>query len=972
MTSGRESSPAARLARLGFTRTTESAQVLLRWPILEGALEHFRDVADRDQALAALGDLLATGALDVSSWDDGHWLRIASVCGASQALADHLVRNPHHCSYVGAAESLPTFETLHRDLLASVVGKPWDAALDAMRIEYRRQVCAIAAFDLKSLQNSPNMMPAVANALTVLADAVVSAALQLAREQHSDSSRCDIAIIAMGKCGASELNYVSDVDVMFVARDVDGNDDFFALEIATDLAKDVMRACSSVTSQGSIWEVDAALRPEGKAGALVRTLESYVDYYQRWAQTWEYQALLKSRYMAGSAELGAEFTEAMQAFVWQAADRPGFVADVQAMRERVAELLPAREADRELKLGRGGLRDVEFAVQLLQLVHGRSDVMVRSPNTLIALEQLATWGYVGRDDAATLTKAYKFLRTLEHRIQVSKMRRTHVLPEDSEEQRVLGRSMGYLQDPIDELNREWRKFAGEVRRIHEKLFYRPLLNAVARLDSTEARLTPADAQLRLAALGYIDPDNALRHIESLTSGVTRRAAIQRTLLPVMLGWFAQAPDPDAGLLGFRRISEALGTSPWYLGLLRDESITAERLAKILASSRYATDLLMRSPESVRMLSSLDEMKPRTRDELLTEAQATAARHDNSKTAVGALRAMRRRELFRVSSSDVLGLMTAQEVGDALTDVTDAVLAGAIDVIASSMNDVPPFAVIAMGRYGGGEMGYSSDADVMFVYDDGDCDESIAHDRAHAIANELRTLLMAPSTDPELLIDADLRPEGKNGPLVRSLSSFASYYERWSSGWEVQALLRAEFAAGNSGLGQKFSELINPIRYNTAGLPDAQLREIRRLKARMESERLPRGVDPTLHTKLGPGGLSDVEWVVQVFQLQKGFDVPALQTTRTLKALAAATDEGLIDVGDSEVLAEAWTLVTRVRNASALVKGRAVDVLPTDVNDISRVAYALGFGLRGGQQLTDEYRRTTRRARSVVMRVFYGE
>jgi len=224
----------------------------------------------------------------------------------------------------------------------------------------------------------------------------------------------------------------------------------------------------------------------------------------------------------------------------------------------------------------------------------------------------------------------------------------------------------------------------------------------------------------------------------------------------------------------------------------------------------------------------------------------------------------------------------------------------------------------------------------------------------------------------LLIDADLRPEGKNGPLVRSLSSFASYYERWSSGWEVQALLRAEFAAGNSGLGQKFSELINPIRYNTAGLPDAQLREIRRLKARMESERLPRGVDPTLHTKLGPGGLSDVEWVVQVFQLQKGFDVPALQTTRTLKALAAATDEGLIDVGDSEVLAEAWTLVTRVRNASALVKGRAVDVLPTDVNDISRVAYALGFGLRGGQQLTDEYRRTTRRARSVVMRVFYGE
>jgi len=532
--------------------------------------------------------------------------------------------------------------------------------------------------------------------------------------------------------------------------------------------------------------------------------------------------------------------------------------------------------------------------------------------------------------------------------------------------------MGYLLDPIDDLNRDWRKYSAEVRRIHEKLFYRPLLQAVARLDSSDARLTPADARLRLAALGYVDPDSALRHLESLTSGVTRRAAIQRTLLPVMLGWFAQAPDPDAGLLGFRRISEALGATPWYLGLLRDESITAERLATILASSRYATDLLLRSPDSVRMLSSTDELQPRTREELLNEARATSSRYDTSLAAVTALRAMRRRELFRISSADVLGLLSARQVGDALTDVTDAVLAGALDSITARMDDAPPFAVVAMGRYGGGEMGYSSDADVMFVYDDSGRDEAIAHTSAHTIANELRTLLMAPSTDPELIIDADLRPEGRNGPLVRSLGSFAQYYERWSSGWEVQALLRAEIAAGDEVLGQGFTDLINPLRYNSQGLPDSQLREIRRLKARMESERLPRGIDPTLHTKLGPGGLSDVEWVAQVFQLQRGHDIPALRTTRTLLALEAATSAGLIDSADSEVLAQAWSLVTRVRNATALVRGRAADVLPVDLVELSRVAYSLGFGLRGGQQLTDDYRRMTRRARTVVMRVFYGE
>jgi glutamate-ammonia-ligase adenylyltransferase len=233
------------------------------------------------------------------------------------------------------------------------------------------------------------------------------------------------------------------------------------------------------------------------------------------------------------------------------------------MRERVTEFIPAKDADRELKLGRGGLRDVEFAVQLLQMVHGRSDELVRNPNTLLALEQLATWGYVAREDAATLTAAYRFLRTLEHRIQVFRMRRTHIMPTDETEQRRIGRSMGYQIDPIDELTKEWKKHAREVKRLHEKLFYRPLLNAVVKLDSADARLSPEAAGLRLQALGYKDPASALRHIEALTSGVSRRAVIQRTLLPVMLEWFAQAPDPDSGLFGFRQVSEALGTTPWY-------------------------------------------------------------------------------------------------------------------------------------------------------------------------------------------------------------------------------------------------------------------------------------------------------------------------------------------------------------------------------------------------------------------------
>ena len=412
-----------------------------------------------------------------------------------------------------------------------------------------------------------------------------------------------LAVVAMGKCGGHELNYVSDVDVIFVhepagrSRRPDA-----ALKVATQLASHLMRICSEQTGEGTIWPVDAALRPEGKAGPLTRTLASHQGYYERWASTWEFQALLKARAVAGDLELGRQYVEMVQPMVWSAVERDGFVEDTQAMRRRVIEHIPAHHAERQLKLGSGGLRDVEFAVQLLQLVHGRADEGIRQPTTLSALAELTRHGYVGREDGEALRDAYAFLRTLEHRIQLFQLRRTHVVPED---ERVAaparpehGLHQGAGRRPSTS---EWQHHRREVRRLHEKLFYRPLLTAVARLAGDEARLTPEAATQRLAALGFADPDAALRHLEALTSGVTRTANIQRQLLPAMLDWFAEAPDPDAGLFGFRKLSESLGRTPWYLKTLRDEGQVAERLAKLLATSRYVSDLLEKEPAGVRML-----------------------------------------------------------------------------------------------------------------------------------------------------------------------------------------------------------------------------------------------------------------------------------------------------------------------------------------------------------------------------------
>ncbi len=999
----RRTTAAGQLARLGYTEIERSVLIIAGLTFddvvdADALVEAFGRSADPDGALLAFERVMASAQLRGCRADlvqalarDEHFReQFALVLGASEALGEHLCRHPdHYLALVDNANGVaaPTPQELKAGLTEAVMGAlvaggSWYDAASALRVAYRRRLLSLAARDLVR----DATFAEVARELSYLADAVLEASLELARsELPADAAPCKIAIIALGKCGGLELNYVSDVDVVFVVEPgelPDGSlaEESAALTTGTALAKGVMRAANEPTEEGTIWEVDPALRPEGKSGALVRTLASHVGYYERWAQTWEYQALLKARFAAGDADLGEAYVDSIMPFVWSAADRPDFVADVQRMRRRVEDNIPAARSERELKLGRGGLRDVEFSVQLLQLVHGRSDVMVRSSNTMSALESMATWGYVGREDAAALSLAYRFLRTMEHRLQLYRLRRTHDVPSDQADLRRLGRSMGFTTVAADELVTAWQKQRVVVRRLHEKLFYRPLLNAVARLDSGDARLSEEAARERLTALGYVDPQGALRHIQALSSGISRRAAIQRTLLPVLLGWFADAPNPDAGLLAFRRVSEALGGTPWYLRMLRDESETAERMAQIMAASPFATELLLRSPDGIKMLNNLDDLRPRSRDEVAREMVITAGRQDDPEKAAVAIRSVRSRELFRIAAGDILEVLSVDEIGHALSDLVDATISTTLDQAITSVEQstgqqMPTrFCVVAMGRLGGREIGYSSDADAIFVHDPLEgVEDQVATKAATAVANELRRLLSLNSPDPALELDADLRPEGRSGALVRTISSYRAYYSRWSSPWEAQALLRARPMAGDADLGDEFVELIDPLRYPSGGISQSDLIEARRLKARMESERLPRGADPALHVKLGRGGLSDVEWVAQLVQMEHagspGYE--ALRTTGTLETLAAARDLGLVATGDELALVEAWSLATSVRNAIYAATGRTGDQVPTDFNVLSRVAFLLGYTADNRAYLTEDYLRIARHARTVFERLFYG-
>jgi [glutamine synthetase] adenylyltransferase / [glutamine synthetase]-adenylyl-L-tyrosine phosphorylase len=982
------------LARLGF-RDGDAALAHLDalGEAVDPLLAMFSHTGDPDLALATLcrlGDAVDDRAALLRELDDdeGTAMRLLCVLGASEALGDHLVRHPEHWHeltdpLLGCTR--PAAYAVRADLLRAVGADPLAeaptatlddaAALAALRVEYRRLLLRLAARDLA---HNLGVDDAAAE-LSDLAAGTLEAALAVARQRVGErAAQARLAVVALGKCGGHELNYVSDVDVIFVFEPAAGEDadDHAAARVATQLASHLINICGEHTAEGTIWEVDAALRPEGKSGPLVRTLASHRGYYERWARTWEFQALLKARPVAGDLALGREYVEMVQPMVWRAAEREGFVAETQTMRRRVIDHIPPREAERQLKLGSGGLRDVEFAVQLLQLVHGRADERIRPPTTLSALAELSRGGYVGREDAEALHEAYTFLRTLEHRIQLFQLRRTHVVPTEEEALRRLGRSMGYFKDPVGTLDKSWQHERREVRRLHEKLFYRPLLEAVARIPGAGARLSLEAAGERLAALGYEDPKAALRHLEALTTGVSRTSNIQRTLLPAMLEWFADAPDPDAGLFGFRRISESLRQSPWYLKTLRDEGQVAERLARLLGSSRYATALLEREPQGVRMLGG--DLGLQSAEAMTEEMLATASRQAEPEKAVRAIRAIRRRELFRTAAGDLLGLTDVADVGAGLSRLTDATLEATLDVAgravrrARSLDAAPTLmAIVAMGRYGGFELSYGSDADVLFVHDPvPDADPQAASSYAGAVANEVRRLLALPGADPALEVDADLRPEGKQGPLVRTLDSYAAYYAKWSKVWEAQALLRADAVVGDLDLRMRFEAMIDPLRFPAAGLSDDDVREVRRIKARVDKERLPRGADPTSHLKLGRGGLADIEWTVQLLQMRHAGSVEPLRTTRTLEALVAAREAGLVDADDAEVLAQAWRTVSRIRNAVTLVRGRPSDQLPRDPRERAAVASMLDYPPGESDRLVNDHLRITRRAHAVVERVFW--
>ncbi len=872
-------------------------------------------------AVAAAVDQLRQRTPELDEWlaaGAGRARRLVSVLAASRALTRLVTTTPEALEVLGDVERRAPVDAVTIDRLTR-----WKQ-LELLRL---------AARDLDGLDD----LAAVGRGLADLATDVIEAACQMGGTQG-------LAVIGMGKLGGRELNYSSDVDLIFVG---DGPPD--ELEAGARHVMDLTRHC---------FRVDANLRPEGRDGRLVRTIDSYEAYWDRWAEPWEFQALLKADPVAGEAELGLRFHETAQRWLWSHPFSADDLRSLRAMKHRAEELVIRRGLnEREIKRGPGGIRDIEFTVQLLQLVHGHADADIRSPNTLLALQEMAAAGYVDANDADALVRAHAFLRTVEHRLQLVDEQQVHTVPDDPAAVERLARVMGYRDtagsDASAALWQELRRQQLTVRGIHERVYFRPLLEAFA---STDGALSPDAAVARLVAFGFTDARRTQAAVRELTRGLNRASRLMQQMLPLMLDWLSTSPDPDLGLLQLRNLLGAKSRHATLVEAFRESPQAAQRLCEVLGTSRLLGDTLAHNPDLVGRLPDPARLATPARSALVRSASSAASWRTTAAERQDALRRWNDRNRFGVAARDLFGQSDVSTVGRDLTTLGEA----AVEVALADLDPQVPFAVIAMGRFGGAELSYASDLDVIFAFDGAGAADAAEADR---VATALVRFVGGPTPAQRLYeMDADLRPEGRQGSMARSLEAFRSYWEHYALVWERQAMIRARPVAGDLDLGQRLIDLLAPAVWD-GGLSAEDTREIRRLKARVERERIPAGEDPAFHLKLGRGSLSDIEFTAQLLQLRHG-----VTGTSTVAALESLTATRVLDRTDADILIEAYRFCEGTRNRWYLVNSSPGDALPGQPNELLWLARSLGTT---PTELREHYRRVTRRARRVVERVFYG-
>lgn len=964
---------------------------------------------DPDMALNNLERILSsctTPSELLNCWTDEprSLLIIMQLCATSQLLAD-ILRDEAlaFCEHVAggalpAAASLQELEAKARQAVSLATGNL--ARLGALRLFKRRELLRIGARDILRAASFGEVVREISD----LATACVRVALDVCRETVRvpllpDSLQApkdwwqEFAVIALGKLGARELNYSSDVDLLFVYDApwalCDEPPDLVR-GYFTRLARALVEALGALTADGGLFRVDMRLRPEGGAGALVRTPAAHVTYWESWAAPWERQALIKASCVAGSPVLGERFVRLAREFVYgKRMDNSG-LAEIKAVKRRSEASTQRLGRERDLKLGAGGIRDIEFTVQLLQLIFGASDARVRAPDTLGALRSLRLAGYLSASEHHTLASAYVFLRTLEHQLQLMHGLGTRELPADSLSLDELARRLEFPTSdslsPGELLLTEYRRHTTNVRELFDKLFAE-LLEVRDEIDLKARSMVLLDADVQdgevnlLSEFGFREPKRALQTLRRLAHGTVAAplpASVAERfadLAPHVLRTAAQTPDPDASLTNFERFCELIGSRGPLYSIMAAEPKLLEMLVRLAGGSASLSAILAAHPEYFDMLMEPAVMRATHTVEDLEEQ--LALRLDgvtNPDARLATISRFRQRELLRVGVRDLVDEADIELTMQELAAIAEVCLRAVTDTVCMSLLgqscDSLPFAVIGLGKLAGRELHYNSDLDVLFVWDTG---ASPVHDPQETYTHLATAIMTWPDKSvgilgPPVRIDARLRPEGQSGPLVRSVAACREYYAERAETWERLVLVRSRLVAGSEAAWRGFQEATEEFVWGR-GLTAHELLEITRIKARIEHERAhkqPGSAD----LKLGPGGINDVEFCVQMLQLAHGRDNMKLRVPNTVGAIRALSSACCFDSPQDAVdLEAAYLFLRRLECRLQILHTWDEGTLTPALAE--RVAKLLSYDAQeygsAGERLTDELRRHQTRIRGIYER-----
>ena len=892
----------------------------------------------------------------------------------------------------------------------------------ALRQYKQREYLRIGARDLM-----PSVtMEETVQELSALAEAALDAAYRFCRaEVEKDYGVLNLAgtekpnrfvILGMGKLGGRELNFSSDIDVIFLYESDEGESaggrkgktdprSFFA-----EVGKKIIRAMGEVSEDGFVFRIDLRLRPMGNSGPLVQSVNSSMLYYESWGQCWERAALIKARPAAGDRDLGNEFLKEVQPFIYRRYLDYTTVEELRHLKLRIEnELITGEGKERNIKLGYGGIREIEFFTQALQLVNGGYEPKLRNPSTLPALAELARHKFISPNVRDKLTEAYRFLRQAEHKVQIVQEAHAYSIPEGVEAEQALARRLGYRRlgkrSERELFWRDYRRHTKNVRSIFDRLFY----GAQKTIETQGSSVTGSiwrdlDNQelitRELANAGFTDAAKAYENLIAVRDGEVyappsvKRLKVMRTLGPALMTEITKSSDPDRALLNLSKFSHRIGGRTGFLTLLAENPETMRLLITLFAESQFLTDLFLSRPELIDTLIRVDLTRiEKTKDEMLAELRVALAAHDDVEAKLNALRRHRTEEFVRIGLHDLGGSIDLLQVLVQLSDLADACLEGGLELTAEELKQkygtVPAgrFAVIGGGKLGGRELDYNSDLDLIFVYDAADEAQSSggsqgnlpAHDYYVRLGQKLLSYLSVPTEEGiAYRIDMQLRPSGKSGPLVSSLAAFREYHKTSSQLWERQALIKHRRVAGDPTLGKEVEKITAAFAYGR-GLESSEMGEIHHLRMRMERELA--GEDETrFNLKKGRGGLVDIEFLTQMLQLSHGHLHAKLRRRGTLDALKALHVERILKNDEYRVLLKGYLFLRRLDHRLRLERDQSIDAFEAEPGRLDGIAKALGYDgnqarkrkSTSGEKLLREYQASREKIRACYARHFLSK